>query len=108
AEGGAASPRRSSSSRGNREMFKGTRRGTRVLLVSALAGGLLSLAPITAAHATTNPTPVPLSLVNGWRSAQIAWQTGVPGVVLDDNGIVHLSGAILHGASNTLRSEERR
>lgn len=83
-------------------MFKGTRRGTRVLLVSALAGGLLSLAPITAAHATTNPTPVPLSLVNGWRSAQIAWQTGVPGVVLDDNGIVHLSGAILHGASNTL------
>jgi hypothetical protein len=84
-------------------MIRIGRRARGALLVSALAGGLLALAPLSLAQATSSsPTPVALTLLGNWKSAQVAYQTGLPTVSLDNDGIVHLSGGILKGTAGSL------
>ncbi len=51
--------------------------------------------------APANPTVQTLTLMNHWVSKNARYTTGRPGVAVDGDGIVNLSGAIGGGSSNT-------
>jgi hypothetical protein len=74
------------------------------VLVSApvLAIGVLPAAT-AGALPTGYPIPVNVTLQNGWESAAAVGSdpSGKPQVAVDGNGIVHLSGSIYNGSSDT-------
>ena len=54
-----------------------------------------------ASGAPANPTVSKLKLMNHWVSENGTYTTGNPGVAVDGNGVVHLSGSIGGGSSST-------
>ena len=70
--------------------------------MQATGPGALTWTELAAVNFTTASTPVtPLSLLNGWQSAQGQWGTGDPGYTVT-GGIVHLSGSLTQPAAGTV------
>ncbi len=65
-------------------------------------GGIGVLGSAGAASAAPASLPVKtLTLMNGWVSENGTYGTGNPGVAVDGNGVVHLSGSMGGGSSDT-------
>lgn len=54
-----------------------------------------------ASAAPANPPVQKLTLMNGWVSENGTYSTGNPGVAVDGNSVVHLSGSLGGGSSDT-------
>jgi hypothetical protein len=62
--------------------------------------GLVGVASAASA-APANPPVQTVTLLNGWVSENGSYSTGKPGVAVDGNGVVHLSGSLGGGTSDT-------
>jgi hypothetical protein len=72
-----------------------------ICAVIALGGIAIVGSAGPASAAPANPPVSRLKLVNGWVSANGTYSTGNPGVAVDGNGVVHLSGSMAAGSSGT-------
>jgi hypothetical protein len=78
---------------------KRPRRGGRAAVAGALVALGLAGAAVGAPAASARITPPdcwwhPLSLANGWQSAQNQWDTGNPSYCVTSDGMVYLSGSL--------------
>ena len=79
------------------KLFNHLKRGSRALLAGALVSLALAGAAVGAPAASASPPDCswqPLSLLNGWQSAQAQWGTGDPSYCVNSYGMVYLSGSL--------------